>query len=64
MKSNRFDWTPTDMAHPIPVILDGDPGHDDALAWMIAAEPPLLKAQEVLWLCQNTAVPAKSWLKK
>lgn len=31
------------MSKPIPIILDGDPGHDDAIAWMLAASSPDLK---------------------
>ena len=31
------------MSKPIPIILDGDPGHDDAIAWMLAASSPKLK---------------------
>lgn len=31
------------MSKPIPIILDGDPGHDDAIAWMLAASSPALK---------------------
>ena len=26
----------------LPVLLDGDPGHDDAIAWMLAKASPLL----------------------
>ena len=29
------------MTEKIPVILDGDPGHDDAIAWMLAKSSPL-----------------------
>ena len=43
----------------IPVILDGDPGHDDAIAWTLAASSPywtfllLLQSQETsLWIKQ------------
>lgn len=25
----------------IPVILDGDPGHDDAIAWVLANASPM-----------------------
>ena len=35
------------MADRIPVILDGDPGHDDAIAWMLAASSPLLDIRAV-----------------
>lgn len=31
------------MSKPIPNILDDDPGHDDAIAWMLAASSPALK---------------------
>ena len=30
------------MEKRIPVILDGDPGHDDAIAWVLAKASPQL----------------------
>jgi pyrimidine-specific ribonucleoside hydrolase len=37
----------------IPVILDGDPGHDDALAWMVAAASPVLDIKAVTTVAGN-----------
>jgi pyrimidine-specific ribonucleoside hydrolase len=37
----------------IPVILDGDPGHDDALAWMVTAASPLLDIKAVTTVAGN-----------
>ncbi|WP_422485362.1 nucleoside hydrolase [Gudongella sp. DL1XJH-153] len=37
----------------IPVILDGDPGHDDAIAWMIAAASPMLNIKAVTTVAGN-----------
>ena len=35
------------MTRPIPIFLDGDPGHDDAIAWMLAQASPLLDIRGV-----------------
>ena len=40
----------------IPVILDGDPGHDDAIAWMLAAASPLLDIRAVTSVCGNQTI--------
>ncbi|HPX93214.1 MAG TPA: nucleoside hydrolase [Bacillota bacterium] len=37
----------------IPVILDGDPGHDDAIAWVLAAARPELDILAVTTCCGN-----------
>lgn len=37
----------------IPVILDGDPGHDDAIAWVLANASPLLDIKAVTSVCGN-----------
>ena len=37
----------------IPVILDGDPGHDDAIAWVLANASPMLDIKAVTSVCCN-----------
>ncbi|MBQ3131252.1 MAG: nucleoside hydrolase, partial [Clostridia bacterium] len=37
----------------IPVILDGDPGHDDAIAWVVAKASPMLDIRAVTTVCGN-----------
>lgn len=37
----------------IPVILDGDPGHDDAIAWVLANASPILDIKAVTSVCGN-----------
>ena len=37
----------------IPVILDGDPGHDDAIAWVLANASPMLDIKAVTSCCGN-----------
>lgn len=44
------------MSGRIPVILDGDPGHDDAIAWMLANASPLLDIRAVTSVCGNQTV--------
>lgn len=40
----------------IPVILDGDPGHDDAIAWMLAKASPSLEIRAVTSVCGNQTI--------
>ena len=44
------------MTKPIPVILDGDPGHDDAIAWVLAKASPQLKILAVTSVCGNQII--------
>ena len=44
------------MSKRIPVILDGDPGHDDAIAWVLAAASPLLEIKAVTSVCGNQTI--------
>lgn len=44
------------MNDKIPVILDGDPGHDDAIAWMLAASSPLLDIRAVTSVSGNQTI--------
>ena len=37
----------------IPVILDGDPGHDDAIAWVLAAADPRLDIKAITTVAGN-----------
>ena len=39
-----------------PVILDGDPGHDDAIAWMLAKASPMLDIRAVTSVCGNQTI--------
>lgn len=43
-------------AAPIPVILDGDPGHDDAIAWMLAKSWPGLDIRAVTSVSGNQTI--------
>lgn len=40
----------------IPVILDGDPGHDDAIAWVLANAAPMLRICAVTSVCGNQTI--------
>lgn len=44
------------MIKKIPVILDGDPGHDDAIAWVLAAASPMLDIKAVTSVCGNQTI--------
>ncbi len=44
------------MSHRIPVILDGDPGHDDAIAWVLANASPTLDIRAVTSVCGNQTI--------
>ncbi len=45
----------------IPVILDGDPGHDDAIAWVFAKASPLLKVLAVTSVAGNQTIENTTW---
>ena len=40
----------------IPVILDGDPGHDDAIAWVLARASRELDILAVTSCCGNQTI--------
>lgn len=40
----------------IPIILDGDPGHDDAIAWVLAKSSPMLRILGVTTCCGNNTL--------
>lgn len=44
------------MNKRIPVILDGDPGHDDAIAWMLTKSSPLLDIRAVVSASGNQTI--------
>lgn len=44
------------MSNRIPIILDGDPGHDDAIAWVLANASPLLEIRAVTSVCGNQTI--------
>lgn len=46
----------TEQYKPIPVILDGDPGHDDAIAWVLANSTDRLKILGVTSCCGNQTI--------
>lgn len=49
------------MNQRIPVLLDGDPGHDDAIAWMLAKASPELKICGVTSVCGNQTIEKTTW---
>lgn len=44
------------MSEKIPVILDGDPGHDDAIAWVLANASPALEILAVTTSAGNQTI--------
>ena len=40
----------------IPILLDGDPGHDDAIAWMLAKASPALDIRCVTSCAGNQTI--------
>ena len=44
-----------------PIILDGDPGHDDAIAWLLAKASPELDILAVTCVCGNQTVEKVSY---
>ena len=40
----------------IPIILDGDPGHDDAIAWVLAQANPALDILAITTVCGNQTI--------
>lgn len=42
--------------NPIPVILDGDPGHDDAIAWLLATASPAIDVKAITTVAGNVAL--------
>lgn len=56
-KRGRWDLTKNnDRNIPIPIILDGDPGHDDAIAWMLARSSPRLDIRAVTSVSGNQTI--------
>ena len=45
----------------IPIILDGDPGHDDAIAWVLANSSPLLEIRACTSVCGNQTIEKTSY---
>lgn len=45
----------------IPIILDGDPGHDDAIAWVLAQSSPLLEIKACTSVCGNQTIEKTSY---
>lgn len=45
----------------IPIILDGDPGHDDAIAWVLAKSSPMLDIRGVCSVCGNQTIEKTSY---
>ncbi|MDY3987379.1 MAG: nucleoside hydrolase [Peptoniphilaceae bacterium] len=44
------------MKRRIPVILDGDPGHDDAIAWVLANACAMMDIQAITTVCGNQTI--------
>lgn len=44
------------MTERIPVILDGDPGHDDAIAWVLAQSSSMLDIRAITSVCGNQTI--------